>query len=207
MKEEDVVFKGTKNGLTLFIKEDMDLALLQERILDKLNSAGNFFEGAEVQLDVAGLSLSEDEVEAIKTMIESFGLIFDGVVTHTELKKTELSRTEVMDMTNSLLVKKTLRSGQRLNYDGNIIIMGDVNPGAEVIAAGDIIVLGRLRGVAHAGALGNQEAIVMAFQLQPIQLRIAQYITRSPDNEEISLAPDSPEIARVKDGLVMIEAY
>lgn len=207
MKEEDVVFKGTKNGLTLFIKEDMDLALLQEKILDKLNSAGNFFVGAAVQIDVADLRLPEDKVKAIKKMIESFGLIFDGIVTHAEFKKPEINRTEVMDMTNSLLVKKTLRSGQRLNYDGNIIIMGDVNPGAEVMASGDIIVLGRLRGVAHAGALGNQEAIVMAFQLQPIQLRIAQYITRSPDNEEISLAPDSPEIARVKDGLVMIEPY
>ncbi|MBC7106160.1 MAG: septum site-determining protein MinC, partial [Firmicutes bacterium] len=73
----------------------------------------------------------------------------------------------------TILVRRTLRSGQRLCYNGNVVILGDVNPGAEVVAAGNVIVMGVLRGVVHAGANGNEEAVVLAFRLRPTQLRIA----------------------------------
>jgi septum site-determining protein MinC len=106
---------------------------------------------------------------------------------------------------NTLLVKRTLRSGQHIRYDGSVAVLGDVNPGAEVIASGDIVVLGSFRGVAHAGATGNPKAIVAAFRLNPTQLRIANIITRSPDGD--STGPATPEIARVKDGKVIIEAF
>lgn len=106
---------------------------------------------------------------------------------------------------NTILVQRTLRSGQSIFYNGNVVILGDVNPGAEVTATGNVIVMGSLRGVVHAGAGGDESVVVMAFHLQPTQLRIANHITRPPDNE-ITEA-DYPELARIKGGVVTIESF
>ncbi|WP_202820050.1 septum site-determining protein MinC [Calderihabitans maritimus] len=107
---------------------------------------------------------------------------------------------------DTILVQRTLRSGQSIHYPGHVVIMGDVNPGAEVVAAGNIVVMGSLRGMAHAGAAGNERAMVIAFRLKPTQLRIANHITRAPDGEE-KLEPTQPEVARIKGGNVVIERY
>ncbi len=104
----------------------------------------------------------------------------------------------------TILVKRTLRSGQRLIYKGNIVIMGDVNPGAEVVAGNNIIVMGSLRGIVHAGANGNERAVVAAFRLRPTQLRIASYITRAPENDQHL---EQPEIAFIQNGVVVIQRY
>ncbi|MGQ9556528.1 MAG: septum site-determining protein MinC [Desulfurispora sp.] len=106
---------------------------------------------------------------------------------------------------HTLLIKRTLRSGQRINFDGNVVIVGDVNPGAEVVAAGHVIVMGQLRGVVHAGAAGDENAVVMALKLLPTQLRIAGHITRPPDEEK--QGGSGPEIASIKNGIVTIESY
>lgn len=102
-------------------------------------------------------------------------------------------------------IKGTVRNGQRIDYQGNVIIMGDVNPGAEIVAGGNIIVLGNLRGMAHAGVSGDKEAIVIALYLQPTQLRIGNIITRSPEDE--TEKPHYPEIAYVKGNNLFIEPY
>ena len=88
--------------------------------------------------------------------------------------------------------------------EGNLVIIGDINPGAELIAAGNIVVMGSLRGIVHAGCDGNRDAIVSALYLQPTQLRIADIITRSPDGEAKITEP-IPEIASIKDGRIYIE--
>ncbi|MCL2766813.1 MAG: septum site-determining protein MinC [Peptococcaceae bacterium] len=106
---------------------------------------------------------------------------------------------------NTILIQRTLRSGQSVYYDGSVVIVGDVNPGSEVTASGNVIVMGFLRGVVHAGAGGNEKAVVMAFRLQPTQLRIANFITRPPDNEMAE--PDYPEMASIKGGVVTIESF
>ena len=106
---------------------------------------------------------------------------------------------------NTILIQRTLRSGQSVSHDGNIVLLGDVNPGAELVATGNIIVLGALRGVVHAGANGDERAIVIAFKLLPTQLRIADHITRAPDNEQVN--SKQPEIASIKGGVVTIEAF
>lgn len=114
---------------------------------------------------------------------------------------------EPEDMTdeNTILVQRTLRSGQSLHFEGNVVILGDVNPGAEVVATGSVVVMGVLRGVVHAGAGGDGSAAVYAFRLQPTQLRIANHITRAPDGEQSMTL--TPEVARIKDGMVVIEAF
>ena len=106
----------------------------------------------------------------------------------------------------TIMVQRTLRSGQNLNYDGNVVIMGDVNPGAEVVASGHVLVMGSLRGLVHAGATGEEEATVTALCLAPTQLRIAAHITRPPDGSDLD-QNKLPEVARIKNDAVVIEEY
>ena len=84
------------------------------------------------------------------------------------------------------------------------MIIGDVNPGAEIFAGGNIIVLGALKGHAYAGFGGNDKAIIAAFSLQPEILQIADIMTRSPDD---GIKPQFPEIAKVKDNSIIVEPY
>lgn len=106
----------------------------------------------------------------------------------------------------TLLIRRTLRSGQSVRFRGNVVVLGDVNPGAEITAGGDIVVMGWLRGMAHAGAQGNPRAIVSAFRLNPTQLRIAQFIARAPDQGDTAL-PHVPEYAEVRDGQLVIDSW
>lgn len=115
-------------------------------------------------------------------------------------------RADIVSEEQTILVQRTIRSGQRVFYPGNVVVLGDVNPGGEVVAGGNIIVMGTFRGVAHAGAMGEKKAIVAALRLEPAQLRIAGYITRSPEGD-FSTTLRQPEIARVQDGVVIIEQY
>ncbi|WP_298614625.1 septum site-determining protein MinC [uncultured Thermosynechococcus sp.] len=92
---------------------------------------------------------------------------------------------------NPLYLKTTLRSGMEIRHEASVVIVGDVNAGASVIAAGDIIVWGRLRGVAHAGAKGNLGARIMTLEMAATQLRIADFVARTPDPPK----PPYPEVA------------
>lgn len=106
----------------------------------------------------------------------------------------------------TLLIRRTLRSGQKVRFQGNVVVVGDVNPGAEIEAAGDIIVMGWLRGVAHAGASGDEQAQVSAFRLNPTQLRIAHMIARAPDSDDNTL-PGVPEFAEIREGRLVIDQW
>jgi septum site-determining protein MinC len=102
-----------------------------------------------------------------------------------------------------VLVRRTLRSGFSLKHAGHVIIIGDVNPGAEIVAGGDVLVWGHLRGMVHAGAEGNENAVVCALDLTPTQLRIAGYIATTPKRR----GKPQPETARVMDGQVVAELW
>lgn len=103
----------------------------------------------------------------------------------------------------TLYHRGTLRGGQALHHLGNIVVLGDVNPGAELVASGDIVVFGALRGVAHAGAQGDESARVVALELAPTQLRIATVIAAESD-EEVRPATGLAEHAIVQDGRIAI---
>lgn len=94
-----------------------------------------------------------------------------------------------------LYLKTTIRSGVAIRHPGTVIIQGDVNPGGEVIANGDIVIWGCLRGIAHAGAKGNPECCIMALRMQPTQLRIAQWVARAPSGTPDFLEPEVAYIA------------
>jgi septum site-determining protein MinC len=99
-----------------------------------------------------------------------------------------------------LVVRRTLRSGQSLRHPGHVVVIGDVNPGAEVIAGGDIVVWGRVRGLVHAGALGDEGAVICALDLAPTQLRVAGLIARSPEEHRHKPVP---EVAMVREGQIV----
>lgn len=109
-----------------------------------------------------------------------------------------------------------MRAGHRLVYDGDVVIIGDVNPGAEVIASGDVVVFGRLRGIVHAGVRGDEGAMVASLVMQPVQLRIAGAIARAPDGEPGTINRGAgrvpkwgtePEVAYLRQGRVVIEPF
>lgn len=101
----------------------------------------------------------------------------------------------------AIVLRRTIRSGTAIRHEGHIIIVGDVNPGAELIASGDVIVWGKLRGLVHAGATGDNEAIVCALHLEPTQLRIGNAIVRMPERRR---RKSGPEMASVRDGKIEI---
>jgi septum site-determining protein MinC len=101
----------------------------------------------------------------------------------------------------AMMVRRTLRSGVRVHHPGSIIVLGDVHPGAEVVAGGDVVVWGKLHGTAHAGALGDHGAVVCALDFAPTQLRIGHFITRSPDDRRRKA---QPETGRVRNGRIEV---
>lgn len=105
-----------------------------------------------------------------------------------------------------LYLRQTLRSGQSVSHKGHLVIIGDVNPGAEVSADGDITIWGALRGIAHAGTAGNTSCEIRALKFDPIQLRIANSIARAPDRPRHSLRSAGPETARIVNGTIRISS-
>jgi septum site-determining protein MinC len=105
---------------------------------------------------------------------------------------------------DTLFLRKTVRSGQAIHHPSNVVVLGDVNPGAEIIAGGDIIVWGVLRGMVHAGYPDNENAVVCSLQLAPVQLRIAHLLSRPPEGFE---AQSQPEIATIRQGQIVVETW
>lgn len=222
MSRELVAIKGSRAGLRILLDPQAETAEVLRDLRRKLASANGFFAGAKVEVSTGGRRLSPEEMaELVRILEEEFGLIlaFLDQTTGNEppflwrseppVSATEERTTTELAVTHeaeepTLLLRRTLRSGQSVRFKGNVVILGDVNPGAEVVATGDIIVMGHLRGVVHAGAAGNREAIVAAFRLSPTQLRIADVITRAPDN---AVPPAVPEVARIRENGVVIEEY
>lgn len=110
---------------------------------------------------------------------------------------------------DTLTVRQTLRSGQRIEFPGHVLVLGDVNSGAEVVAGGDIVVFGALRGLAHAGASGDRTAVIVALGIQPPQLRIGPVISRGSEGpvRRDAREPQMPEIARVEGDTIVVEAF
>jgi septum site-determining protein MinC len=103
-----------------------------------------------------------------------------------------------------LFLHRTLRSGTRIEFAGHVVILGDVNPGAEIISEGNVMVWGRLRGMVHAGAKGNRTAVICALDLSPTQLRIADEVSAALNPQQ----HPKPEIVRInKDGKLQAELW
>lgn len=209
MKENSIFFKGILGGLQVHVDPHMDLDILKEKLKEKLDASRKFFQDTYVNLVFTGRDFEEKEKQDIKDFVAqqiNIGKVdfYNPVEKAADEEKKEKFICGT-DEGMTKFYKGTVRNGQRIDYEGNIIVMGDVNPGAEIVAAGNIIVLGSLRGMAHAGVNGDMEAVVIALRLQPTQLRIGNIITRSPEDEVEK--PDYPEIAYIKGDNLFIEPY
>lgn len=223
MEDNIISFKATVNGLILLMREEDDFDAILEAISKKLETSGRFFKGASLDVKYRGRKLSSEQERLISKLIENKANA--EVTSFTEDESSNEAEHEPAEQDRSIekprmkllyfkgleegmtkFYKGTVRSGTLVSYEGNLVIIGDVNPGGEAIAAGNVIVMGSLRGMVHAGADGNKEAVVAALSLQPTQLRIADVITRPPDTAEPRQGL-LPEIAFVKDDLVYIETF
>ncbi len=199
MTNEPVIIKGTKEGITIVVEENSNFEDVKKVIYEKLQNSGNFFAGAKVFVKAKNGNLKEDEFNKLQEILTNFGMSLQEAQSPKTLIFPKPNRSRV------LILKKTIRSGQKISYRGTVVILGDANPGSEIVATGDILVLGTLRGMAHAGAAGDTTAIVAAYRLRPTQLRIADVISRPPEDKEES--PPFPEVARLKDNIIVIEPY
>lgn len=211
MKKDLVTFKGVSEGVYLDVASN-NLDEIKKDLDVKLNNSTKFFKGAKF-LGVRSEVLSQDEIIEIKLILKykyDFDITNDGIPDYVQEYYTDrniASHIQVFEGVEEGMTKfvhGTLRSGQEVNYDGNIVVVGDVNPGAFLKAKGNIIVLGSLRGVAHAGIGGNCNAVVAAYSLLPMQLRIADIIVRPPEGDtQYKL----PEVAKIINGEVLIDPY
>jgi septum site-determining protein MinC len=122
----------------------------------------------------------------------------------SEQTPTLIDRLDPRDSDDTLFLRRTIRSGQAIHHTSNVVILGDVNPGAEIVASGDILVWGALRGMVHAGYPNNENAIVCSLVLAPVQLRIAHLLSRPPDGFQVQARP---EFATIKSGQIVVEAW
>ena len=214
---EPVKLKGNREGVIVQLDLNTNFTKLCESMITKIKSADGFLgTNTEVIISTGNVSLNSDQVQRVTDVLKSLGLGVKKFIPETKedvpVKNAVLEAPQkaggidqYLSEGSTLLVRKNLRSGQSITHEGTVILMGDVNPGAEIIATGHIFVIGHLRGIAHAGVKGDKGAVVYANRLQPTQLRIANLITRAPDEE--CTVPNEPELARIKEGMVVIEKY
>ncbi|HHX73604.1 MAG TPA: septum site-determining protein MinC [Firmicutes bacterium] len=214
MQKYAVEFKGTREGLTIYCLEDAAFEDVLADLAERLQARSAFFGEAAVKVDIGRRELTEEEKDALIevitkhsrlqiTEIQSAGEHPPAVTSARRQGEMEELKLEGFQEGRCLVIKRTLRSGQYIRFPGTVVVLGDVNPGAEIVADGDIFVFGTLRGIAHAGVGGDRNASVVALRLAPTQLRIADVISRAPDNPSL---PDTPEYAYINDARIMIAA-
>lgn len=204
-----VLIKGNKYGLTIILDEVADFTIIKETLFKKINDAKKFFGQAKVSITFQGRELSDAEQKMLVDIIQEASdleiICIIDETTEEEIEPKEImKKTEkIVSLNTAVFHRGTLRSGQELAVDSSIIIMGDVNPGAKVTAKGNIIVIGSLKGYAHAGKGGEESAFVVALDMKPTQIRIGKYIARSPDKFE--KVKTEPKIAFLENKQIFIE--
>ncbi len=218
-----LAIKGIGDKLVVSVPEGEWASALPDLML-ALDERGDFFRGARIALQLADRELSATELAALRqelaereislwalfTTSEStqaaaanLGLEIEAAPDRDRSEDDEIPFETDLLGDEAVLIERTLRSGQRLQHSGHVIVLGDVNPGAEIIAGGHILVWGRLRGTVHAGASGNEDATVCALDMMPTQLRIAGHIAVSPKRR----SRPRPEVVSVRQGQLVAEPW
>jgi septum site-determining protein MinC len=229
--DDSITLKGIKQGLLVTIKPEGKWSDRTARLMTLIDSQSSFFRGAQVTLSLGPREVRRHELANVRTLLAKrdvtlLAVLSDSPTTggsaHKLGLKTDLSSVELESEavepvplrpppidpeehgTDGVLIKRTLRNGRAVHSDGHVAVVGDVNAGAVIVAGGDVIVWGRLRGTVHAGANGDESAVVCALDLAPTQLRIAGYITISPEDRG---RKPTPEKALVRHGRIEAESW
>ncbi|HAZ90909.1 MAG TPA: septum site-determining protein MinC [Eubacterium sp.] len=221
--EDSILIKGNKYGISLTIDKNAKFDKVKEELTKKMEESKKFFNEANVGISFSGKQLTDSEQQELIKVITSTTALNVVCIIDTE-EETEriflnaVGRAKAMNTiaTGNVAAKKdtystadtyhrgTIRSGQTLESDSTVVIVGDVNPGANIIAGGSIVVLGTLKGIVHAGCKGDSNAFVAALNLRPSQIRIGDIIARSPDDVKTK-EKYIPQIAYISDGNICIE--
>ncbi|MCL2698958.1 MAG: septum site-determining protein MinC [Defluviitaleaceae bacterium] len=193
-----VIFKGKKDGLAIILDRDAGFAELADALSAKVKDAGRFFGGAKMSMAFEGRELSDaEETQLLDIIIKEANLnvsfVKEPVAEPRERPPEKIERMRQQRLEDIMppkfnphehmltIHKSSLRSGMSIRYPGSVLVLGGVNAGAEIIAEGSIIVLGTVKGVVHAGCMGDTESFVAALSLMPVQLRIADRVTVIPE--------------------------
>ena len=185
-----VMIKGNKSGIVLVLEEKPDFDSLKKDIAEKFQETAKFLGNANMAISFEGRELSTEEQREILRIIESNSDLKIACIVNKDEKQEEIFKKSLqenlieLNSNSGQFYKGNLRSGQVLEVETSVIVIGDVNVGAKVVSKGNIIVIGNLKGNAFAGAGGNKDAFVLALGMQPIQIRIADFIARAPDKTE-----------------------
>jgi septum site-determining protein MinC len=213
-----VSIKGGKDGLRMNLDETADWPAIMSALQVQLGQGGSFFAGARLIVDIGERLLDEQQLSEVLALMQQHGLQPDSLaataresrniarsagLTARPATRRNTTAPTVSGEYEAILLCRTVRSGQVIRHHGHITLVGDVNPGAELIAGGNVIVWGRLRGLVHAGALGDRGSLIGALELQPTQLRIADLIARTPEGA----SSRTPEIARVEADRIIVESW
>jgi len=217
-----IQIKGLRDGLLVSL-DDAPWADQLAALITQVDSQPSFFQGARLALDVASQVLRVNDIVQLRDALSERGISLWailsespttentaqllGLATRISKPRPEESRqfsVENLGEETAMFLNRTLRSGTRIEFAGHVVVMGDVNPGAEIIADGNVIIWGRLRGLVHAGAKGNRAAVICALDLSPTQLRIAEEVSGTLKPQE----HPRPEIARInEDGKLQAEFW
>ena len=215
--EELIEFKGNKKGLIINIKKVAPFEQVKESIIDRLEENVGFFNGAKIY------QINSDYLNDVQMM-----MIEDAITSRFDIEFVEEKDKETYINTYETKYVDNMRSGEKVVFDGDVVVMSDMNPGsqvsstrnvvvmgninsgAKVVANGNIVVMGEVRGFVHAGAKGNDSAYVIANRLCPKILQIADNIAEAPDDEYEESKNDKiiiPEIAFVSKDRIVIESF
>lgn len=208
--DNSIIIKGNNHGITVILDPKMEYEKLKDALREKFTDSSKFLGSASVVLGFEGRALlPEQENELLSIINESCELNIVCLVDNDESREQKYEKAlndYLMDLSGSsgTFYKGNLRSGQAVNFETSVIVLGDVNPGASVTSKGNIIVLGSLKGQAFAGFGGNENAFVLALDMGPTQIRIADVIARSPDEPSKEEGKEI-KIAFLEDGNIYME--
>jgi septum site-determining protein MinC len=208
-----IQIKGLRDGLLVSL-DDAPWDQLLDALISQVDAQPSFFQGARLALDVASQVLHVNDLVSLRDKLSERGIFLWAVISEspTTEKSSQLlglatrisklrpeeTRTFAVDdlgEETALFLNRTLRSGTRIVFAGHVVVLGDVNPGAEIVAEGNVIIWGRLRGMVHAGSMGNREAVICALDFSPMQLRIANEASAAMDPQTQS----KPQRARINE--------
>lgn len=218
MSEDIVKIKGTSLGLQLSFAPDASFADVKKNLTQKLESGSTFFLRGTLVLIPRDVFLGSERDE-LQRLFHEHGLICrtQRPEPEEEAKPSQQAEQEPVKTAPAaaseaaqeelkpqemVVINRTLRGGQEITTKSSVLVCGNVNPGAQIIAGGSIDIRGTCRGMVHAGAYGDSTAFIIADHLMPTQIRISNLIARSPDEMEKT---DRAERASIKDGQIVIE--
>lgn len=173
-----VILKGKKDRLSIHLNNEVDFLALRDSLIDKIREARNFIGNGQMAIEFTNRKLSELEENVLIDLIKvNSDLNITYVFSDSDGEKEKIKFVKAITEEGfTKFYRGTLRSGNRLEYDGNIVVIGDVNPGALIRAKGNVVVLGFLNGTVYAGQDGDRDAFVGATHMNPVQLVIGHTI-------------------------------